>query len=207
LGSNIQYLPSHQNNLQSKEVSLTNSSLHVEKPKVFYRNLFHTIHGKFLNDGLVWERCRVYIHDEVGYSGNAKRFKKRPEKGEKALILECNVLDPKEKPISQSCVACRDYFETQKYFKTNQECSGKIMLVKNNSPISVENGKFKILIKMMCCCVHYSVDYFFFEIKLQSTQTDQKYVSKVRLNVKQWRKSNQKKDECLMILEPFETKT
>jgi len=156
LGSNIQYLPSHQNNLQSKEVSLTNSSLHVEKPKVFYRNLFHTIHGKFLNDGLVWERCRVYIHDEVGYSGNAKRFKKRPEKGEKALILECNVLDPKEKPISQSCVACRDYFETQKYFKTNQECSGKIMLVKNNSPISVENGKFKILIKMMCCCVHYS---------------------------------------------------
>ena len=51
------------------------------KPRVFYRNLFHTMHGKFLHDALGWEGSRVYIHDSVGYSGNAKRFKRRPEKG------------------------------------------------------------------------------------------------------------------------------
>jgi hypothetical protein len=136
------------------------------------------------------------------YSGNAKRFKRRPEKGERALILECNILDPKDQPVSQTCLACKDYFETQKYFKTNQECIGKIMLVKNNSPISVENGQFKILIKMMCCCVHHSVDYFLFELNLISTLTNNKeYSIKVPLNVKQWRKSNQKKEECVLLLE------
>jgi len=165
-----------------------------DKPRVFYRNLFHTIHGKFLHDGSNWEGCRVYIHDSVGYSGNAKRFKRRPEKGEKALILECNILDPKEQTLSQTCLACRDYFETQKYFKTNQECIGKMMLVKNNSPISVENGQFKILVKMMCCCIHHAVEYFVFELNLTSTITNRKlYTAKVPLNVKQWRKSNQKK--------------
>jgi len=173
------------------------------KARVFYRNLFHTIHGKFgVLDGPNWEGCRVYISDSVGYSGNAKRFKRRPEKGEKALLLECAVLDPKEQPINATCLACKDYFETQKYFKTNQECIGKIMLVKNNAPISVEGGQFKILVKMMCCCVHHSVDYFVFELNLTSTLSNRKlYSAKVSLNVKQWRKSNQKKEECVLLLE------
>ncbi len=80
------------------------------------------MHGNLpSSDMSAWEGSRVYISDSVGYSGNAKRFKKRAEKGEKALILDCALLDAKEQPINQACLACRDYFETQKYFKTNQD--------------------------------------------------------------------------------------
>ncbi len=138
----------------------------------------------------------------MAYSGNAKRFKRKPEKGEKALILDCDVRDPKEQPIEQACVACRDYFETQQYFKTNQECLGKLILVKSNAPINVENGQFKIMVKVMCCCVHQSVDYFVFAISLSSTiSTRILYTARVSLNVKQWRKSNQAKEECVLLLE------
>jgi hypothetical protein len=120
------------------------STIESLKPRVFYRNLFHVMHGKFAADAATWEGCRVYISDNVGYSGNAKRFKKRAEigtfnnqnvmsnvvSGEKALILDCVLLDPKEQPITQACLACRDYFETQKYFKTNQEWYTKKFIVK-----------------------------------------------------------------------------
>jgi hypothetical protein len=76
--------------------------------------------------------------------GNAKRFKRTPEKSEKALILECSVINPIDnKPIEETCLTCKDYFEMQKYFKTNQECVGKMILIKNNSPISIENGQVR----------------------------------------------------------------
>ena len=147
--------------------AMSNPSMttNTKSPQVIYRNLFHTMHCKLPNDGVEWEGCRVYISDLVGYSGNAKRFKKKPEKGEKALTLECTVLTSNDQS-AQQCLSCKDYFETQKYYKANPECIGRIVLVKNNAPIRVENGQFKILIKMMCCCVHHTVDYFNFKLDL-----------------------------------------
>jgi len=181
---------------------LTNTNL--KTPQIIYRNLFHTMHCKFQNDTGEWEGCRVYINDNVGYSGNAKRFKKKPEKGEKALLLECAILTSNDQPAAQ-CLSCRDYFETQKYYKANPDCIGRIVLVKNNSPIRVENGQFKILIKMMCCCVHHTVDFFTFQLNLLDGDVDKAprvvFSAKIPLSVKQWRKSNQKKEECVMILE------
>jgi len=182
---------------------LTNQNL--KTPQIIYRNLFHTMHCKFKTDNGEWEGCRIYINDNVGYSGNAKRFKKKPEKGEKALLLECAVLTSNDQPATQ-CLSCRDYFETQKYYKANPDCIGRIVLVKNNAPIRVENGQFKILIKMMCCCVHHTVDYFTFQLNLLDGDVDKTpqvvFSAKIPLSVKQWRKSNQKKEECLTILEP-----
>jgi len=163
------------------------------------------MHCKFQTDTGEWEGCRVYINDNVGYSGNAKRFKRKPEKGEKALVLECAVLTSNDQSAVQ-CLSCKDYFETQKYYKANPDCIGRIVLVKNNSPIRVENGQFKILIKMMCCCVHHTVDFFTFQLNLLNGDAEKTpfvvYSAKIPLSVKQWRKSNQKKEECLIILEP-----
>ena len=139
--------------------------------------------------------------DRVGYSGNAKRFKKRPEKGERALLLDCNILDYKGQPLEQ-CLACKDYFETQKYFKANPECIGRIVLIKNNSPIRVDNGQFKLQVKMMCCCIHHSLETFLFCLTLTNAETNEPALScKVSLSVKQWRKSNQRKEECTVMLE------
>lgn len=161
------------------------------------------MHCKLLHDGFNWESARVYIHESVGYAGNAKRFKRIPDKGEKALILECIILNPTDmKPIKETCLACRDYFDMQKYFKTNQECVGKIVLIKNNAPISIENGQFKINIKLMCCSSHHSFEYFIFQMTLTSTATQrQVYSAKMPIYVKQWRKSNQAKDDLTILLE------
>jgi len=190
---------------------LPSNTANPKSLQIIYRNLFHTLHCKIQSDSAEWEGCRVYISENVGYSGNAKRFKKKAEKGEKALVLECFILTSNDQRASQ-CLSCKDYFETQKYYKANPECIGRIVLVKNNSPIRIESGQFKILIKMMCCCVHHTVDFFTFQLNLLDGDVDLKtprivFSAKIPLNVKQWRKSNQKKDECLMILEPFETKT
>src|SRR5690349_9767278 len=48
---------------------------------------------------------------------------------EKALLLNCQILDPIEKQLLP-CLQCRDYFEQQKYFKANPECRDKLVLVK-----------------------------------------------------------------------------
>jgi len=77
----------------------------------------------------------------------------------------------------------------------------KVVLIKNNTPIRVENLSFKIMIKMMCCRVHQSVDYFVLVLSLTDSLTnEQVHVSKVHLNVKQWRKSSQKKDDFTVML-------
>jgi len=178
-----------------------NAAKHDKKIRpIIYRNLFHTVVCKFLNDSPQYEGCRVYVDDSVGYSGNAKRFKKRPDEREKALLLTCNVLDPQDKLLTQ-CLACKDYFENQKYFKANPECIGKVVLIKNNTPIKVENQHFKIMMKMMCCCVHQSVEYFVLVVNLaDATTNEQVHTSKVSLTVKQWRKSSQKKEDCTVVL-------
>lgn len=59
---------------------------------------------------------------------------------------------------------------------------------------------------MMCCCVHHTVDYFTFKLDLYAPGADGEkgpliFSSKIPLSVKQWRKSNQKKEECVIILD------
>jgi len=179
------------------------TTMAITTPQIIFRNLFHTVNCKFSAEVSEWEGCRVYVSDNVGYSGNAKRFKKKPEPAEKALHLDCAVVTSSNQHPTQ-CLSCKDYFETQKYYKANPECIGRIVLVKNNAPIRIENAQFKLLIKMMCCCPHHSVDFFTFQLHLYDAQsTDQRlvYASKIPLNVKQWRKSNQKKDDCHIVLD------
>jgi hypothetical protein len=50
--------------------SIVNVTTNPKTPQIIYRNLFHTMHCK-LNDNDNWEGSRVYISDNVGYSGNA----------------------------------------------------------------------------------------------------------------------------------------
>lgn len=111
------------------------------------------------------------------------------------------VYDANNKPVSQ-CLKCRDYFEQQKYFKANADCMGKFALVKSNSPIKIENGSFKIMVKMMCCCPHHNVEYFNVVITCTSLNSTSPitFISRCNINVKQWRKSNQKKDELQFVL-------
>jgi len=166
--------------------------------QIIYRNLFHTINCKLDKEG--FEGSRIYVLESVGYSGNAKRFKKRPEKGEQALFLNCTLADSEGKLIAQ-CLACHDYFDTQKYFKANPECMGKVALIKNNAPIVVEHGEFKLLVKIMCCCAHHNMDAFYFSMTLSDPETSHVVLScNVPICVKQWRKSNQKKEDALVIL-------
>jgi hypothetical protein len=57
-----------------------------------YRNLFHNFDLQLPSE--VSDRycgCRVFVSDEIAYSGNAKSFQKAPNEGERALILRCNV--------------------------------------------------------------------------------------------------------------------
>jgi len=170
--------------------------------QVIFRNLFHTLTCLLNGDETNWEGCRVYVSDSVGYSGNAKRFKKRADGTEKALSLDCVLLGANNQPASQ-CLQCKDYFETQKYFKANPECVGRIVLIKNNTPIQIENGQFKILIKMMCCCAHHNVDFFPFQVNLFDGKdgTHVVYSAVTPINIKQWRKSSQKKDDCSITLD------
>ena len=117
------------------------------------------------------------------------------------MLLECVVLGQKEEPIQQ-CLACKDYFETQKYFKASPECIGRVALIKNSTPIRIENGMFKLTIKLMCCCNHHNLDAFSFCLTLNSSLTEEVALScRAPLCVKQWRKSNQKKEECIVELQ------
>eukprot|EP01114_Cavostelium_apophysatum_P019659 TRINITY_DN6399_c0_g1_i1.p1 TRINITY_DN6399_c0_g1~~TRINITY_DN6399_c0_g1_i1.p1 ORF type:complete len:423 (+),score=66.16 TRINITY_DN6399_c0_g1_i1:163-1431(+) len=180
-------------------VEISHSKQRDARP-VFYRNLFHSMICRFEVENPHYEGCRIYVNDNVGYSGNAKRFKKKPDMEEKALYLNAFVYDPTQRSIFQ-CLACKDYFENQKYFKASPTCLGKIVLIKNNAPIKVENQQFKILVKMMCCCVHQAVDHFILNLVLSDAQTDKiVYSTKVPIHVKQWRKSTQKKEDCMILL-------
>lgn len=111
------------------------------------------------------------------------------------------VFDASNKVVSQ-CHKCRDYFEQQKYFKANSDCMGKFALVKSNSPIKIENGGFKIMVKMMCCCAHHNVESFAIVITCSSFNSSNavSFIARSNINVKQWRKSNQKKEEPQFVL-------
>ncbi len=192
-------LPSTPTTTTTSTTSTDDSATESRSPnQTIFRNLFHTINCKLDKEG--FEGHRIFVVETVGYSGNAKRFKKKPEKGEQALFLNCTLSDAEGKPIAQ-CLACHDYFDTQKYFKANPECMGKVVLIKNNAPIVVEHGEFKLLVKIMCCCAHHNMDAFYFSMTLSDPETSQVVLScNVRICVKQWRKSNQKKDDAFVVL-------
>jgi len=197
----LEQKPDQQNNSGTNNTisnSVPSTSDDSSEPKslyqVIFRNLFHIINSKIDKEG--YEGYRIYVVESLGYSGNAKRFKKKPEKGENALYLNCSLSDAEGKLITQ-CLACKDYFETQKYFKANPECMGRVALIKNNAPIVIERGEFKLLVKIMCCCAHHTMDAFYFSLTLTDPESGQVVLScKVPICVKQWRKSNQKKEDA-----------
>eukprot|EP01117_Protostelium_nocturnum_P010312 TRINITY_DN3704_c0_g1_i1.p1 TRINITY_DN3704_c0_g1~~TRINITY_DN3704_c0_g1_i1.p1 ORF type:complete len:451 (-),score=113.09 TRINITY_DN3704_c0_g1_i1:217-1569(-) len=165
-------------------------------PITVFRNLFHSVYcninnfGSFLMDGQ-----RVYVEDRVGYSGNATRFKKIPDVDEKAYILSVNLLDSNKNPVYQ-CKVCREYYDHQRYFKSSPDALGKVVLVKNNSPIRIDRDGFKIAMKVMCACSHHNVDYFQCILSLRKAgETQISHTASINLYSKQWRKSNQKKED------------
>jgi len=174
-----------------------------ENAAIMYRNLFHVLECKVptaLQER--FENWRVYVDTAVGYSGNAKIFKKKPDEGEKALSLYCTIEDTSSRPLSQ-CGDCVEYFSNRMYFKVNQHIRGRIAIVKNNNLIKIENGIFKINCKFMCACKHHSVDSFVFRLHLFDNVTQQ-YCMAAQQNifVKQWRKSSQKKEQVVISCHP-----
>lgn len=172
------------------------------QPTVMYRNLFHSVECQLpLTDSGVcpWEGVRVFIDDNVGYAGNAKLFKHLPDKGERALLLNCKVFDPNRRELTQ-CESCREYFDSRLYFKANPHIRGRIVLIKNNNFIVVENGTFRINLKYMCCCKHHGVSSYILSLVLTDNVTGNVVASALYpIYVKQWRKSTQKKQSCTII--------
>eukprot|EP01116_Phalansterium_solitarium_P005990 TRINITY_DN18300_c0_g1_i1.p1 TRINITY_DN18300_c0_g1~~TRINITY_DN18300_c0_g1_i1.p1 ORF type:complete len:372 (+),score=39.47 TRINITY_DN18300_c0_g1_i1:133-1248(+) len=175
-------------------------SLHPERKKkaesrvgpILFRNLFHQVTCGISDKLGNFEGWRVYVCDDVGYSGNARRFKKHAELGEKALLLTCALLHPDRNEALMQCVGCKDYFENQQYFKSSPHCIGKILLIKNNTVIKVKDGQFSVTMKLMCCCAHHEVRAFRLYLALTDTRTGSLVLSSTTpVYVKQWRKSNQ----------------
>jgi hypothetical protein len=177
------------------------------QPTIMYRNLFHSVECQLplSEDGVCpWEGVRVFIDDEVGYAGNAKLFKHRPDKGERALLLGCKVLDPSRRELTQ-CDFCREYFDNRLYFKANPHIRGRIVLIKSNNLILVENGTFRINLKYMCCCKHHGVSSYILSLVLTDNLTGDIVASALYpMYVKQWRKSTQKKQSCTIIFLEFQ---
>jgi hypothetical protein len=173
----------------------------VAQPAIMYRNLFHLVECQLpLTDGMSnYDGYRIFIEDTVGYAGNAKIFKKTPDKGEHALTLECRVLDLNRQELFQ-CSSCREYFENRMYFKANPHIKGRIVLVKNNNLIKVENGSFKVNMKYMCCCKHHAVSSYTLSLTLSDNLSNNVVASALfPIYVKQWRKSTQKKQSCTIM--------
>jgi len=173
------------------------------QPVILFRNLFHTatctLQGYLTGctDGY-----RVYIEDNVGYSGNATRFKRNPDTNEKAFVLSVNLTDPSGKSVAQ-CKTCKEYYAHQNYFKASPNALGRLILVKNNAPIRVDKDNFKIQFKIMCACSHHQVDYFNCYLTLRKAGNNMVvYSSSSIIYAKQWRKSKQAKEELNLTLYP-----
>lgn len=171
------------------------------QPAIMYRNLFHAVECQLpalYNNYGGW---RIFVDETVGYAGNAKIFKRTPDKNEQALILTCAITDPQRQELVQ-CSSCKEYFENRMYFKANPHIKGRIILVKNNNLIKVDNGGvFKINIKYMCCCKHHHVQYYILHLSLTDNISNNLVATATYpIYVKQWRKSTQKKQSCTIIL-------
>jgi len=166
-------------------------------PEPLHRNYYHTIQFRVpsaayaTTPGLYgsYESYRVYIHPELGYSGNAKRFKQAPEVGEKAFMLEGTVLDSCLRPITQ-CAACEEYFENKSYFVANPHCKGRILLIKNNQVNRIKNNIFSLNLKPMCCSRHHQSP-FYLHFVLRDTVNFRVVMSTLFMShVKQWKKTS-----------------
>lgn len=166
-------------------------------PEPLHRNYYHTIQFRVpsaayaTTPGLYgsYESYRVYIHPELGYSGNAKRFKQAPEVGEKAFMLEGTVLDSSLRPITQ-CAACEEYFENKSYFVANPHCKGRILLIKNNQVNRIKNNIFSLNLKPMCCSRHHQSP-FYLHFVLRDTVNFRVVMSTIFMShVKQWKKTS-----------------
>lgn len=171
------------------------------QPLTMYRNLFHAVECTLPFDkSQMYEGWRLFIDEEVGYAGNAKIFKRMPDKEEKALILSCKILDPNKKPLEQ-CRTCHEYFENRDYFKANPHIKGRITLVKCNNIIKIENGSFKVSMKYMCCCKHHMIPHYLLALEVRENVGNTTVGSVLYpIYVKQWRKSTQKKQSCSLTL-------
>ena len=131
----------------------------LQLPQSFYRNCYEMLRMKVPGGGS--DGYRVYVHQKLGYSGNAKRFKQGtplflfslsfsfyfsfssylfihclsssqgPDAGERAFVLEGEILNQNMEPIIQ-CQACEEYF---------RDASRRILLIKNNVPIRITDKR------------------------------------------------------------------
>lgn len=181
---------------ESLQVSADTVIWHLQEP--LHRNYYHTIQFRVPSAayatspngvGSNYEAYRIYIHPQLGYSGNAKRFKQAPEPGEKAFILEGIVLDHHFHPIQQ-CPACLEYFENKSYFVANPHCKGRILLVKNNQVTRIKNGVFSLNMKPMCCSRHHQSPFYFYFILRDTLNSRVVMTSLFMCHVKQWKKTS-----------------
>lgn len=173
-------------------VPAPSNALPFEPPMLsepMFRNFFSTIvfatapraqHSAF-------EGVRVFVDRSIGYSGNATRYKDRPDAGERALIANCEVRLPETNEIVRQvrrrrsslapltalqCGKCADYFTKLNYFRQNPEHASRVLvrrslarrclarsggrgasqLVKNSEHVRLVDGKFELIIKLMCWC-------------------------------------------------------
>eukprot|EP01111_Echinosteliopsis_oligospora_P014669 TRINITY_DN5572_c0_g1_i1.p1 TRINITY_DN5572_c0_g1~~TRINITY_DN5572_c0_g1_i1.p1 ORF type:complete len:393 (-),score=54.45 TRINITY_DN5572_c0_g1_i1:374-1552(-) len=163
-----------------------------------HRNYYHSIQFKVPSAvfatspssiGSSYEGYRVYIHPNLGYSGNAKRFKQGPEPGEKAFMLEGVVLDQQFRTIQQ-CGACTEYFENKSYFVANPHCKGRILLIKNNSVTRIKGGSFSLNMKPMCCTRHHQSPFYFYFLLRDCVNNKVVMTSLFVCHVKQWKKTS-----------------
>jgi hypothetical protein len=181
---------------ESLQVSADTVIWHLQEP--LHRNYYHTIQFRVPSAayatspngvGSNYEAYRIYIHPQLGYSGNAKRFKQAPEPGEKAFILEGIVLDHHFHPIQQ-CPACLEYFENKSYFVANPHCKGRILLVKNNQVTRIKGGVFQLNMKPMCCSRHHQSPFYFYFILRDTLNSRVVMTSLFMCHVKQWKKTS-----------------
>jgi len=141
----------------------------------FHRNCYEVLKLKVPSK---YEGYRIYVAPRIGYSGNAKRFKHSPDIGERALILDGQLLDSNMKPIVQ-CQTCEEYFkDSQKW----------VMLIKNNLPKYIAQGEFSLQMKLMCCSPHHNNSLFYFHMTLFDVIENKVTMNSLfSANVKQWK--------------------
>ncbi|KYQ94356.1 hypothetical protein DLAC_04653 [Tieghemostelium lacteum] len=156
-----------------------------------FRNFYHQIEFYIpdLNLQRKYQNTRIYISDNIGYSGNAKKFINIPQSNELALILEGQLLDIDFNPLPQ-CISCKEYFQSRFYFATNPQCKEKLVLVKSNVTTYVQNGSFPFHIKIMCCSKHHNNNSLVLHLWLRDSQSNEIVMSSVLSSfIKQWKRS------------------
>ncbi|GAM29204.1 hypothetical protein SAMD00019534_123800 [Acytostelium subglobosum LB1] len=184
------FLPVNKSTFYANGIPLPTEYSSYSSP--FYRNFYHNIEF-LLHEPMIqakYEGCRVYISDQVGYGGNAKKFCNNPSTSdETALLLEAQVLDHQFNPLPQ-CSCCKDYFQSRFYFANNPQCKDRLVLIKSNVSCLVKEGSLVAQIKVMCCSKHHNNNHLVIHLWLRDYQTNEVIMSSVLSSfVKQWKRS------------------